>query len=98
MDAWLALAYLIVFGSCIAFSAFAWLNRHAPPDLTSTYAYVNPVVAVILGYLLLKEPVTSWTMAGSTLIILSVGLVIRGGKLREPRRTTPPHPDHSRLA
>jgi len=96
MDAWLALGYLIVFGSCIGFSAFAWLNRHAPADLTSTYAYVNPVVAIILGFLLLKEPVTAWTLAGSALIVLSVGLVIRGGK--RTRYTAPPHPDHSRLA
>jgi drug/metabolite transporter (DMT)-like permease len=95
LDAWLALAYLIVFGSCIAFSAFAWLNRHAPADLTSTYAYVNPVIAVILGYLLLQEPVTAWTIAGSALIVLSVGLVIRGGKRRAPRYTAAPHPDHS---
>ncbi|MNK60828.1 putative inner membrane transporter YedA [compost metagenome] len=95
MDAWLALAYLIVFGSCIAFSAFAWLNRHAPPGLTTTYAYVNPVVAIILGYFLLQEPVTAWTMAGSALIVLSVGLVIGGGKQKEPRYTLPTHPDHS---
>lgn len=98
LEAWLAVAYLIVFGSCIAFSAFAWLNRHAPSDLTSTYAYVNPVVAIILGYLLLHEPVTAWTIAGSTLIVLSVGLVIRGGKRRAPRDMPPPHPDRSRLA
>ncbi len=97
VEAWVAVAYLVVFGSCIAFSAFAWLNRHAPADLTSTYAYVNPVVAIILGYLLLQEPVTAWTMAGSALIILSVGLVIRGGK-KAPRDIPPPHPDRSRLA
>lgn len=98
LNAWLAVAYLAVFGSCIAFSAFAWLNRHAPADLTSTYAYVNPVVAVILGYLLLREPVTAWTLAGSALIVLSVGLVIQGGKRRVPRDSSPPHPDRSRLA
>jgi drug/metabolite transporter (DMT)-like permease len=98
MEAWLAVAYLAVFGSCIAFSAFAWLNRHAPPDLTSTYAYVNPVVAIILGYLLLREPITGWTIAGSILIVLSVGLVIRGGKRKAARGLPPVRPDRSRLA
>lgn len=97
MDAWLALAYLIVFGSCVAFSAFSWLNLNASPQISSTYAFVNPVVAVILGYLLLREPVTAWTLTGSLLIILSVGLVIRGGR-RAPRHIPPPHPDHSRPA
>ncbi len=98
MDTWIALAYLIVFGSCVGFSAFAWLNRNAPANLTATYAYVNPVIAVILGFLILAEPVTAWTVAGSALIILSVGLVIRGGKLKTPPPASPAHPGHSRLA
>lgn len=97
---WLAVGYLSVFGSCLGFSAFTWLNRHAPPDLSSTYAYVNPVVAIILGYLLLREPVTSWTLAGSALIVLSVGLVIRGGSKPAGPSTLPPppHPNRSHPA
>lgn len=98
LDAWLAVLYLAIFGSCIAFSAFAWLNRHAPPDLTSTYAYVNPVVAIVLGYFLLREPVTAWTIAGSALIVLSVGLVIRGGKRRATPGTAPLRPVRNRPA
>lgn len=97
-DAWLALAYLVVFGSCIAFSAFAWLNRNAPSDLVSTYAYVNPVVAVILGVLLLHEPLGTWTIAGSALIVLSVGLVIRGGRKVAPPDRPRPRPARSRSA
>jgi drug/metabolite transporter (DMT)-like permease len=76
--AWGAIAYLVVFGSCVGFSAYAWLVRHVRPELVATYAYVNPVVAVALGAWLLHEPLTSWTLAGATLIVASVALVIRG--------------------
>jgi drug/metabolite transporter (DMT)-like permease len=79
-DAWLAWAYLVVFGSCIAFSAFAWLVQRVKPEVVSTYAYVNPVVAVALGAWLLKEPVDGWTLVGAALVVVSVGLVIRGGR------------------
>ncbi|MBO9539009.1 EamA family transporter [bacterium] len=79
-SAWLALAYLVTFGSCIGFSAYAWLVRNAEPSLYSTYAYVNPVVAVMLGALLAAEPVDAWLLAGAGLIVVSVMLVIRGGR------------------
>ena len=79
-DAWLAWGYLVVFGSCIAFSAFAWLVRHVKPALVSTYAYVNPAVAVVLGAWLLKEPVDAWTLVGAALVVASVALVIQGGR------------------
>ncbi|HEY9855043.1 MAG TPA: EamA family transporter [Stenomitos sp.] len=79
LQAWGALAYLVVMGSCVAFSAFAWLVQNAKPDLVSTYAYVNPVVAVGLGALILQEPVDAWVLAGAALIVSSVVLVVRGG-------------------
>lgn len=79
-QAWGALAYLVVAGSCIAFSAFAWLVQNAKPDLVSTYAYVNPVVAVGLGALILSEPIDAWVLGGAALIVASVALVVRGGR------------------
>ena len=76
-----ALLYLIVFGSCLAYTAYMWLLRHSSPALASTYAYVNPVVAVILGALLLNEPVTAWLIAGSVLVLASV-FVIQHARMR----------------
>jgi len=70
----LALAYLTVIGS-VAFVAYVWLLRVAPTPLVATYAYVNPLVAVLLGYFLAQEPMTSRTLLGAALIIGSVVLV-----------------------
>ena len=70
----LALAYLTVVGSA-AFVAYAWLLRVAPTPLVSTYAYVNPLVAVLLGYFLAGEPMTARTLFSAGLIIGSVVLV-----------------------
>ena len=72
-----ALAYLIVFGSWIAFTAYAWLLQNAPISKVSTYAYVNPVVAIVLGWLVLDEVVTGVTIVGATIIVVSVALVVR---------------------
>ena len=71
-----ALGYLVVFGSLIAFSAYTWLIRNAKPSVVSTYAYVNPFVAVLLGALLLAEPVTSGMAVAGVLIILGVALIV----------------------
>jgi drug/metabolite transporter (DMT)-like permease len=68
----LGLLYLIVFGSWIGFTAYLWLLRVARTSLVSTYAYVNPVVAVILGRLVLREPLTPGLIAGGALIVVSV--------------------------
>jgi len=76
-DSVLALVYLILVGSIVAFSAFGWLLRHAPVSLVATYAYVNPVIAVLLGWLVLSEEVTGWTIAGAAVIVASVALVLR---------------------
>jgi drug/metabolite transporter (DMT)-like permease len=71
-DAWVAWGYLIVFGSVFAFTSFVKALRLLPTNIVMTYAYVNPVVAVFLGWLILGEPITLWTMCGSVLIILGV--------------------------
>ncbi len=76
-EGWWALAYLIVVGSIVAFTAFVWLTRSAPLSLVSTYAYVNPVVAVLLGMLLLSEPLTAAVVAGGSLAVLGVAIVVR---------------------
>jgi drug/metabolite transporter (DMT)-like permease len=81
-EAWWALAYLVVFGSLLAFTAFVWLVGHAPLSLVSTYAYVNPVVAVLLGWALLAEPVTAVIVAGGGLAVLGVFLVVLGERPR----------------
>jgi drug/metabolite transporter (DMT)-like permease len=73
-----SLGYLIVFGSLIAFSAFTWLHKVAPAARISTYAYVNPVVAVILGWALASEPLGSRTVLAAAIIIAGVFLVNRG--------------------
>jgi drug/metabolite transporter (DMT)-like permease len=79
----LALAYLVVFGSWVAFTAYVWLLQNAPISKVATYAYVNPVVAIILGWLILDELVTSTTIVGATIIVASVALVVR---TESPRR------------
>ncbi|MFD5431617.1 EamA family transporter [Kitasatospora sp. NPDC127067] len=73
---WLALAYLVMFGSLLAFTAYAWLLRSAPLTLVATYAYVNPVVAVLLGWLILAEPLTGPTLAGGAIVVAGVCLVV----------------------
>ncbi|MER6997990.1 EamA family transporter [Streptomyces sp. NPDC000410] len=73
---WTALAYLIVFGSLIAFTAYAWLLHSAPLSLVATYAYVNPVVAVLLGALILDESLT-WPIAvGGAVVVAGVCLIV----------------------
>jgi drug/metabolite transporter (DMT)-like permease len=72
-----AFAYLVVFGSCLAFTAYAWLLQNAPLSKVATYAYVNPVVAITLGSLILDEAVTPITLAGAAVIVASVAAVVR---------------------
>jgi drug/metabolite transporter (DMT)-like permease len=73
-----SLGYLIVFGSLIAFSAFTWLHKVAPAARISTYAYVNPVVAVFLGWMLAGEFIGARTIAATAIILAGVALVNRG--------------------
>ncbi len=71
----LALAYLIVFGAVVGFTAYIWLLRNTTLAKASTYAYVNPVVAVILGWLILGEPITARTMVAAAVIIAGVIMI-----------------------
>jgi drug/metabolite transporter (DMT)-like permease len=92
--AWAWLAYLVVIGSIVAFSAYVWLLQNAPISLTATYAYVNPVVAVILGALVLSEPITAAVVTGGAVVVLGVGLVVTAERPRrqptDPPSTGPP--------
>jgi drug/metabolite transporter (DMT)-like permease len=72
-----AFAYLVVFGSWLAFTAYAWLLQNAPVSRVATYAYVNPVVAIALGWAILDEAVTAATFAGAAVIVASVAAVVR---------------------
>jgi len=75
LKAWLALAYLIVAGSIIAFTAYVWLIHHESPTKVGTYAYVNPVVAVLLGYFLGGEGLSLRTIIGTLLVLVSVVVI-----------------------
>jgi drug/metabolite transporter (DMT)-like permease len=72
---WLALLYLIVAGSIVAFTAYVWLIHHESPTKVGTYAYVNPVVAVLLGYLFGGESVGLRTILGTLFVLISVVLI-----------------------
>jgi drug/metabolite transporter (DMT)-like permease len=70
-----ALFYLIIFGSLIGFTAYSWLLKNAQPAMVSTYAYVNPVVAVILGWSIAGESLTAQMLIGAFIIVASVVLI-----------------------
>jgi drug/metabolite transporter (DMT)-like permease len=74
----LAIAYLVVFGSLVAFSAYVWLLRNVRTSVVGTYAYVNPVVAVALGATLGSEPVTGRTLLAGAVILAGVALIVTG--------------------
>lgn len=79
---WIALAYLVVFGSLLAYSAYSYLLANAPISLIGTYAYVNPAVAVLLGWLILSEPVTAEIMLGGAIVVVGVALVVSAERRR----------------
>jgi drug/metabolite transporter (DMT)-like permease len=83
----LALAFLIVFGSLVAFSAYVWLLHHVSAARVSTYAYVNPVVAVFLGWAFANESITPITLASAAIIIAAVALItISRGRAEKPQQ------------
>jgi len=87
---WFALGYLVVFGSMLAFTAYVWLLNNAPISLVATYAYVNPVVAVFLGWLILGEAVTVPLVVGGGIVVLAVAIVITAERpRRKPLPETP---------
>ncbi len=85
-DAWLAWSYLLIVGSLVAMTAYMIALKQLPTSLVMTYPYVNPVIAVFLGWLLLKEDITIWTMAGAVLILTGVAGVFRAKGRGETRK------------
>jgi drug/metabolite transporter (DMT)-like permease len=80
--------YLVIIGAVVGYTAYIWLLRHCEPAKVATYAYVNPIVAVLLGTLFAGETVTMRTLIAAALIIGSVALVITAQQLRS--RAEPP--------
>jgi len=85
LRSWLALGYLIVFGSIVAFTAYNWLLEHYSPTLVATHTYINPIVAVLLGWLLAGEAVTLNVLLSAVMVVVAVMLVDRG-MARLPQR------------
>jgi drug/metabolite transporter (DMT)-like permease len=83
---WVALGWLVIAGSVVAYTAYAWLLQNAPISLVSTYAYVNPVVAVVLGALILDEVVSAAIAVGGGIVVLAVVVVVT---TERPRETEP---------
>ncbi|MEZ0310388.1 MAG: EamA family transporter [Myxococcota bacterium] len=73
-----SIAYLIVFGSIVAFNTYAWLLRVEPPARVATYAFVNPAVAMLLGWAIGGEPITTMTLVAGAFIIVAVALIVTG--------------------
>ena len=80
-----AILYLVVFGSWVGFTAYIYILEHAPTPKVSTYAYVNPVVAVFLGWIVLHERITPYILAGTVIVICAVALVT-GAELKKRER------------
>jgi drug/metabolite transporter (DMT)-like permease len=87
--AWFALLYLIVAGSIVGFTAYVWLLHHESPTKVGTYAYVNPVVAVALGYLVGGEAVGPRMLVGALLVVISVITITTTPRKSSERRTPP---------
>jgi drug/metabolite transporter (DMT)-like permease len=87
-----AVAYLIIFGSWVGFTAYIWLLNHVPAPKVATYAYVNPVVAVFLGWLILHERVDAFIIAGTVVIVAAVALVTSSKTKRESETSAPQLP------
>ncbi|MEP6811240.1 MAG: EamA family transporter, partial [Chthoniobacterales bacterium] len=78
-----AFLYLVLIGAIVGYVAYAWLLRHCEPAKVATYAYVNPVVAVLLGALFAGEKITGLTALAAFVIVCSVALVITGGRRKD---------------
>ncbi|HSK52985.1 MAG TPA: EamA family transporter, partial [Clostridia bacterium] len=88
-DSLLALAYLTVIGSLLAFTVYGWLLRVAPLPFIATYAYVNPVVAVVLGAVVRQEPIDERTLLAGAVIVAAVALIVTArGRMAAPRAGT----------
>ncbi len=76
-EAWLAVGYLWIFGSIVAFTAYSWLLRNARPAVATSYAYVNPILAVLIGAVFSGEPIGATTVIANALIVVAVFLALR---------------------
>lgn len=83
-ETYLAMIYLVLIGSYVGYTAYVWLINNAPPQLTATYAYVNPVVAIFLGWIFLNERLTPRSMGASAIILVGVVMMTLGRK-RKPK-------------
>jgi drug/metabolite transporter (DMT)-like permease len=81
---YLAMIYLVIVGSYVGYTAYVWLINNAPPQLTATYAYVNPVVAIFLGWIFLDEHLTSRSLLASSIILAGV-ILMTFGRRRKPK-------------
>jgi drug/metabolite transporter (DMT)-like permease len=86
--AWLSLVYLIIFSSIVAFTAYVWLIHHESPTKVGTYAYVNPVVAVVIGYFLGGEPLGLRTILGTAFVLISVVVITATGAKKSANNPT----------
>jgi len=82
-----AVIYLVIFGSLVGYGSYIWLLNHVSTTKVSTYAYVNPMVAVVLGWLLLQERITGYILAGSVVIVAAVALITGAKPWRVSRET-----------
>ncbi len=98
-SAWAAWGYLVVFGSLLAFTSFVMVLRLLPVSIATTSNYVNPVVAVFLGWLVLRESVTVWTLTGAALVLLGVAGVFRdrSQRLQTIHAGTPLRPREAKM-
>jgi drug/metabolite transporter (DMT)-like permease len=80
----IAFVYLVTIGSVVAYSAYVWLLQNAPISQVATYAYVNPVVAVLLGWSILSEEISATTLVGAAVIVTAVVIVVRRESQGEP--------------
>ena len=88
-DAWLAWGYLVTFGSVVAFTSYVWVLSVAPISLVATYAYVNPVVAVFLGWLILSESVSLPIVIGGAVVVGAVALVVSAERTTRRKAVAP---------
>ena len=93
----LGLAYLIVFGSIVAFTAYTWLLQRCPPALVATHTYANPVVAVLLGWLFASEPLTIRVALASVAILGAIVLIRKGERTAAPRASVVPRAEISSI-
>jgi drug/metabolite transporter (DMT)-like permease len=84
---WMGLGYLIVMGSVVAFTAYTWLLQRCPPALVATHTYANPIVAVLLGWLIASEPLTMRLGLASVAILGAIALVRRGERSEQAGKT-----------